>query len=1081
MKRSPQIALQQEYAPDGTKYSASGFKGANWWKNPEALLAGDRPLAAYLDQLLVEGVANEGAGGLLLPWYGIYHLKSSEDHADSYGLLRLPGDSDWIPQLTTSGALSDNTFQLAITAWWSPTLGSATPSRTGAVLRQGERRWLMPERAWGLVQHVTRFAKECAGLSYPDRLRAVGELRSAAQTCGARLDDFLQRTDIRTPDKLRIELKREEALGTPVVEVVPGPEGVPANFVDVFDRYSAVQQRYDLVQPDGGMTHVAASPAVRAALGAIKRLPGRRLSSEQAALFAYNPHAVLGEEAASALDDDQVDQARVAAGLVPSHLRFLPEQSTTSFAAIEVAAEASDAAPERLKLNDVQVQHLIAAAGRSRSRALPIFQWEGNEILCDAAAENELAALAYWRAQSEAARSAPHATELLDLTAYSPRVTGFDSKIQAVPYVAHRTHGEKWLPEDDIGIVTVDAQTGAVQKHRMTPESVDVLQRALDEATEQGQTTVRIPGSGIEVTLSQAESLATGLREVGFAKHRPADPRPISSPKPDQRAGLRIHHNIESLDYVEAIEQMVGEVDAGNADLPAALNYGISLLPHQQYGLAWLQRRYLNRDHGIAGCLLADDMGLGKTLQSLALIAWAGERSHVEIPSLVVAPVALLDNWKQEIAKFLDWPPGSVLSLYGSELSDRCAREDQIDDELKSLGVRKLLRKGFAEGFNLVLTTYETLRDYQLSIGRQPWDIVVCDEAQKIKNPGAFVTQAAKALRARFKIACTGTPVENSLADLWCLFDFFQPGCLGALNQFTKSYRASIEARREGHEALVERLRTMIGPWVLRRMKSEVPGGLPQKLIGRDADAAAVGLAMSPDQLMAYTKALTVYREAQKTGGKQGANALLPLLHRLRMVCAYPMAELRPDHEQAPVAEHLRVSPKLAWLMQRLDDISRRNEKAIVFTDYRVVQRLIQRVVEHRFGFRPCIINGSTTANAASDHSRQQLIDEFQEAEGFGVLILGTTAVGFGVNIQEANHVIHFTRSWNPAKEDQATDRAYRIGQTRDVYVYCPTVTGRGFESFEQRLAERLDYKRGLSADMLAGPQVLSMEDFGDI
>jgi len=1081
MKRSPQIALQQEYASDGIEYSTLNLGAPDWLKNPDALPSGDRPLAAYLDQLLVEGIASERAGSLLLPWDAVYHLRSSEDHADSYFLLRLPADSDWAPQLTTSGALSDSTFQLAITAWWSTTLGSVTPSRTGAVLHQGECKWLMPERAWDLVQHVTRFAKECAGLSYPDRLREVGELRSAAQTCGARLDDYLQRTDIRTPDRLQIELKREEALGMPVVEVVPGPEGVPANFVDVFDRYSAVQQRYDLVQPDGGMTHVAPSPAVRAALGAIKRLPGRRLSSEQAALFAYNPHAVLGEEAASALDDDQIDQARLAAGLVPSHLRFLPEQSTASFAAIEIAVDASDAAPERLKLNNSQVQQLIAAAGRSRSRALPIFQWEGNEILCDAAAENELAALTHWRALSAATRSTPHAAELLDLAAYSPRVTGFDSKVQAVPYVAHQTHGKKWLPEDDIGIVTVDSQTGAVQKHRMTPESVEALQRALDEATEQGQTTVRIPDSNTEVTLSQAEGLAASLREVGLAKHHPAEPRPISNPKPDQRAGLRIHHNIESLDYVEAVEQMVGEVAGGNANLPVALNPGVSLLPHQQHGLAWLQRRYLNRDHGIAGCLLADDMGLGKTLQSLALVAWAGERSHFEIPSLVVAPVSLLDNWKQEIAKFLNWPSGSVLSLYGSELSGRCAGEDQIDDELKSLGVRKLLRKGFADGFNLVLTTYETLRDYQLSIGRQSWDIVVCDEAQKIKNPSAFVTQAAKALRARFKIACTGTPVENSLADLWCLFDFFQPGCLGALNEFTKSYRTSIEARREGHEALIERLRTMIEPWVLRRMKSEVHGGLPQKLTGRDADAAAMGLAMSSDQLMAYTKALAVYREAQKTGGKQGANALLPLLHRLRMICAYPMAEMRPDHEQAPVAEHLRVSPKLVWLMQRLDDISRLGEKAIVFTDYRAVQRLIQRTVENRFGFRPCIINGSTTANADSDHSRQKLIDEFQQAEGFGVLILGTTAVGFGVNIQEANHVIHFTRSWNPAKEDQATDRAYRIGQARDVYVYCPTVAGNGFESFEQRLAERLDYKRGLSADMLAGQQELSMEDFRDI
>jgi hypothetical protein len=616
MKRSrSRLALQQEYTSDGTEYTAPGCDSSNWWKNREALPAGEQPLAAYLDQLLAEGLANERPSGLLLCWDAIYHLGSSEDHADSYSLLRLPTGSDWVPQLTTSGALSDKAFQLAIAGWWSPTLGSAAPSRVGAILHQGECKWLMSEQAWDLVQHVTRFAQECAEIGYPERLRAVGELRSMAQACGARLDDYLQRTDIRTPDKIQIELKREEALGTSVVEVVPSPAGVAANFVDAFDRYSAVQQRYDLVQPGGELTHVAPSPAVCAALGAIKRLPGRRLSSEQAALFAYNPHAILGEEAASAMDDDQINQARVAAGLVPAHVRFLPEQSTASFAVIEIAREAPETTPERVKLNDVRVQQLIAAAGRSRSRALPIFQWEGHEILCGAATENELAALAYWRAQSEAARTAPQATELLDLAAYSPRVTGFDSKVQAVPYVAHQTHGKKWLPEDDIGIVTVDAQTGAVQKHRMTPASVEALQRALDEATERGHKSVRIPGSSTEITLSQAENLAASLREVGLTKHHLADPRPISNPKPDQRVGLRIHHNIESLDYVEAVEQMVGEVTGGDATLPTALNPGISLLPHQQYGLAWLQRRYLNRDRGIAGCLLADDMGLGKTLQ----------------------------------------------------------------------------------------------------------------------------------------------------------------------------------------------------------------------------------------------------------------------------------------------------------------------------------------------------------------------------------------------------------------------------------------------------------------------------------
>jgi SNF2 family DNA or RNA helicase len=251
--------------------------------------------------------------------------------------------------------------------------------------------------------------------------------------------------------------------------------------------------------------------------------------------------------------------------------------------------------------------------------------------------------------------------------------------------------------------------------------------------------------------------------------------------------------------------------------------------------------------------------------------------------------------------------------------------------------------------------------------------------------------------------------------------------------------------------------------------------------MGEKADPGSVALPMSSDQLVAYGKAITQYREAKNLVGQERSNSMLQLLQKLRMICAYPMAELRPDHEQVPIADHLRLSPKLAWLVERLEGIARKNEKAIVFTDYRVLQRLIQRAVQERFGIRPSVVNGSTSANATSESSRQKLIDAFQQSDGFGVIILGTTAVGFGVNIQRANHVIHFTRSWNPAKEDQATDRAYRIGQTRDVYVYCPTVAGQGFASFEQRLAERLDYKRALSSDMLAGPQELTMADFEDL
>lgn len=1062
-------------------FSAPTAGERRWWDVASALAPNDRPLAAYLGQLLCEGAADECPGGLLLPWDAVFALRHDPAHQDSVPLLRLPADADWVPRLATAGALSDASFELTIAGWHSATAGDASLTRSGAILSEGSGHWLMGEHVWQLVRDIIRFANDCASLNYPDRLRAVGKLSDSAKLCGALLDDYLAKTDIRTPETLRIDLKRESALDTTVIEVIPTLEGVPANFVDVFDRYERVQQRYDVIQAQGGLTHVAPGAAVRAALEGIKRMPGRRPSHAQAALLTLNPYAILGEEAASAIDEEQLARAREEAGLVPVQLRFLPDSSTRNTATIELVASGAEAASERIELNENRVTTLCEAAARSRAKSLPIFAFEGNEIRLDAATGDALRLLAHWRAQRLAESSSEQAGALLDLAAYSPRVIGFDSKVQAVPYIAHQMHGNSWLPDDDIGIVTADAERGIVEKHRMTPERVDALQMAIDAAREHGASSLRLPGSDAELTVAQAEALVAGMRDFGLRGDRAAEPRPVSDPQPDRRAGLRIHHNLESLEHVEVVQRLVGEVSSEGAVLPASLNPGVSLLGHQTYALAWLQRRYLAQADGIAGCLLADDMGLGKTLESLALIAWAGEQAGFDKPSLVVAPVSLLENWKLEVAKFLDWPVDTILSLYGPDLSRLRLPSNSIDEELVALGINKLLRRGFAKGFRLVLTTYESLRDYQISIAREDWDVVVCDEAQKIKNPAAFVTQAAKALKANFRIACTGTPVENSLADLWCLFDFFQPGCLGALNEFTRAYRSSIEGRLDGYESLVERLRKIINPWVLRRLKNEVHGGLPEKLMGSRADQTASNLPMSPEQRGEYAKAIALYREAKEQQGPQRANSMLALLQRLRMICAYPMKDLRTDHEQAPIAEHLRISPKLAWLVERLEGISRQHEKAIIFTDYRVLQRLLQRTVEERFGFRPSIVNGATSASAASDVSRQAIIDRFQQTDGFGVLILGTTAVGFGVNIQQANHVIHFTRSWNPAKEDQATDRAYRIGQTRDVYVYCPTVVGHGFNSFEQRLGERLDYKRTLSGDMLAGPQEVKLADFEDL
>jgi len=283
--------------------------------------------------------------------------------------------------------------------------------------------------------------------------------------------------------------------------------------------------------------------------------------------------------------------------------------------------------------------------------------------------------------------------------------------------------------------------------------------------------------------------------------------------------------------------------------------------------------------------------------------------------------------------------------------------------------------------------------------------------------------------------------VENSLADLWCLFDFIQPGLLGSLSQFGHTYRRPIEAQTEEQRGKLDQLRRLIEPQVLRRFKTEM-ADLPAKHIDKDCRK----LPLSPYQHALYSQAVA---QLQLQRDNNNAAVLLGMLHRLRSICADPYETGAKADLHSDLADHRQRSPKLDWVLTQLESIRQRQEKVILFTEFRDLQRVLQHRIRQHFGLSPAIVNGSTQAgHEAGKQSRQALIDSFQRQPGFNAIILSTTAVGFGVNIQAANHVIHFTRPWNPAKEDQATDRAYRIGQTRAVQVYYPTVVAGDFVTF---------------------------------
>jgi len=352
------------------------------------------------------------------------------------------------------------------------------------------------------------------------------------------------------------------------------------------------------------------------------------------------------------------------------------------------------------------------------------------------------------------------------------------------------------------------------------------------------------------------------------------------------------------------------------------------------------------------------------------------------------------------------------------------------------------------------LTTYETLRDYQHSFGRIRWGVVVFDEAQKIKNPKALMTDAAKAMNADFTVALTGTPVENRLTDLWCIVDTIQPGKLGSLKHFVESYESEAQHDEQALHKLKEFLTLQNPPTVmLRRMKEDHLNGLPEKREIQQRDN------MSNVQAEEYRKTIMAAR-----ANLEDAPHFLEILHKLRSISLHPFRRSDESDE-----EYIRHSARLRLTFSWLDEIAARNQKALVFIEARSMQGDFAELIQRRYSLekRPLIINGAVAGN-----ERKKRVDIFQKRRGFDVMILSPKAGGVGLTLTAANHVIHLSRWWNPAVEDQCTDRVYRIGQERPVNVYLPIAVHPEYQdaSFDVRLDELLKRKRHLNRTILAPP-----------
>ena len=462
------------------------------------------------------------------------------------------------------------------------------------------------------------------------------------------------------------------------------------------------------------------------------------------------------------------------------------------------------------------------------------------------------------------------------------------------------------------------------------------------------------------------------------------------------------------------------------------------LRPYQQEGVAWL---HFLATLGLGACL-ADDMGLGKTVQVLAaLLCLSDDPARPDRkPSLLVVPASLLGNWRREAERFA--PSLKLLFLHPAEAGPKALKETAQDPD-KTL-----------KGIDLAVTTYSMLTR-QPWLAERRWSLVILDEAQAIKTPGTRQAKAVKALDADGRIVLTGTPIENRVGDLWSIFDFLNPGLLGSAGVF-KSFVKSLQNRTQDQYGP---LRNLIGPYILRRLKTDkaIIADLPEKT------ETPCYCGLSKAQARLYQGVVqSLERTLETADGIARRGAVLAAMMRLKQICNHP-SQLTGDGQYDPAE-----SGKFQRLAELCEELASRQDKVLIFTQFR---QIIDPLSEHLagvFGREGLTLHGQTAVG-----KRKRLVEQFQSDDGPPFFILSLKAGGTGLNLTAATHVIHFDRWWNPAVENQATDRAFRIGQRRNVQVHKFITAG----TVEERVDALLAEKRQVAEEILAPGQELNVTE----
>ena len=1010
----------------------------------------------YWESLVDEELAYQIDNTYVLPWEELFHIQNNSEHDEAIKWLNLPNSNGLYPIVRSENGLSDADFRIILDGWSdkSTTKIKGTVQRSGAIVIVNGKEHLLSESSWRLIEKIKEFSR----VSEKDRAtnqKYWAQIRSLANKSKANLDEFLRKTIVLAPDQLQLNLRKNLVSNESVVEVQPGFDEAPSNWLQSFDSYNEVQDQYTISLPEGGLAHIIIEPEVKSVLNEIKKMPRRRISGERAQTFLHNPFAQLGSDALEVITPENFEESKKEAEIYSYRMQVEKTYDDSSnFAAAQlILSENSDREqdPIFLELSNIEQAQYFVNAYEKES---PVFLWAGYNIDRTSYMDLQIEELKQELDKIRQYEDDLQAQAVLDLSNYSDRVIGIGEAEALGSGAIQKDSGESgWLPQSLIEVSSSFAQTDADN----SSTDIEELAQRIQKAEVDNESFVIHPETNTPIALDDAKTLLNELQEVK-KEEAPAEAEEHGSVENDEvkkKSTLLIASNIDEADFTkQRVETLFfDENNAPPARLPSSFrSQEFGLKKHQEYGVSWLQNLYQYAPVEVSGCLLADDMGLGKTLQLLCFIGEILETAEDKKPALIVAPVSLLENWESEINRFFSAKFGKVLSLYGDNLKARKIPKHLISSQLREdYGITNLLEEGWLGGADIVLTTYETMRDLEFSLGRVDWSVMVCDEAQKIKVPTTMVAKGAKAQKADFKIACTGTPVENSLVDLWCLFDFIQENLLGSLSEFNKNFRRPIEKDADEDGSIINDLRQLIEPQVLRRMKHDV-AELPKKIEVTDCK----NINISALQRKLYMQVSNDCKSLSEEGKK---GVMLAALHDMRMICAHPFK----FDETASIKE----SPKVEWLVNTLEDIKQKGEKVIIFTEFRDIQVFLKRIILERFGLNVTTVNGDSNTNTRKGLTRQAIIDKFQETDGFNIILLSTVAVGFGVNIQKANHVIHYTRSWNPAKEDQATDRAYRIGQDKEVFVYYPSIYAHDFETFEIKLDKLLASKRSLADDML--------------